>query len=156
MRLEPADGISIDIDRRFRSECKGLPRAIRLEGNAMQAAVAEKLLERNAPHVICSPDGEPVRLMSLEAHGARFLETFLEGKPPVEGRLLLHTIPERLLVRFAEHYGVTVVREQKSPARKMLERIREEQPQTFFSLARSAGRIPTPAGTLPENGQERS
>ena len=156
MKLEPASGIEIDIDDRFRQEIRGFPRTIRPEGNGMQTAIVKKLLERNTDHISIANDGVPVQCMSLENYGTRFLEVFLENREPPQGLFLLHTIPEELLVKYAEHHGIPVVREEKTPVRKMLERIREEQPQTFFTLAKSAERLTEKVGSIPDSTETGS
>lgn len=140
MRLSPAVGPRIDLHARFRKELREqeFPSRISLSGNPMQAEIAQRLLGQHAPHIEVADGGEKVRLLSLEQHGSEFLAEFLEGTPAREGLTLLSTIPEDALVSFAEHQGISIVREERTPVRALVERVAKEQPQTFFSLSRSA------------------
>jgi tRNA(Ile)-lysidine synthase TilS/MesJ len=141
MRLEAKDEVEVDLAHRFRQEARELPQRVALHGNAMQDEIARTLLARHAPHIEITPEGEPVALMSLERYASAFLASLLEGTSAPSGRQLLRTIPERTLVAYARRHAIPVVEEERDAARGMLERIAQRQPQTFFSLARSAQRI---------------
>jgi hypothetical protein len=79
--------------------------------------------------------------MSMEQYGTLFFAGFLEQMDLPNGHFLLYTIPEMELQLFAGHRGITWVDEPKSDIRIMLDNIAQEQPQTFFSLLRSAQRL---------------
>lgn len=152
MKLSPAVGPKIDIHKRFRNELRDqdLPERIYLVGNDMQKQVAKLLLEKHAPKITVSEDGEKVQLMSLEAFGSGFLSAFMESEKPPQGKMLLYTIPEEALLSYAEHYDIPLIKEEKSKVREFVERIAKEQPQTFFSLGRSAQRLKEAARDLQE------
>ncbi len=114
----------------------------------MQAAIAERLLRRHRPHTSIG-EGTTVVLCSQETYTSRLLESMLTGAPPPKGPFLLHTIPEELLISFAARHNIPIIREEKSDVRRMVERIAKEQPQTFFSLARSMGRL----GIVPDTDE---
>ena len=90
-----------------------------------------------------------MQLMSMEHFGSQFLASFLEEQEPPRHPLLLHTIPEELLAGFAHKHKIPVVQEERTAVRDMLDRIAMRQPQTYFSLCRSAQRLLT--GNPPEN-----
>lgn len=140
MRLEPA-GTQVDLHQRFKEEARGLPASISLRGNPMQVAVAQALLARHAPDIRVSPEGTAVGLMSMEAYGAAFLASFMERQELPMEPLLFISIPEQLLVAYAQAKGIPVVREEHDDIRRMLDRIAAQQPQTYFSLYRSARRL---------------
>ena len=142
MRLDP--GIAIDLDDRVRKSIAGLPPRIRLEGNAMQQGIAARLLAAHAPHTTVAEDGEPVLLCSLEAYGAAQLAAFIDGKPLPSGRRLLHTLPEAMLIAYAERHGIPVVREARDDVRALIGEIADAQ--THFSLARGMERLANPPG----------
>jgi hypothetical protein len=109
-----------------------------------------------------------VALMSLEEYGSVFLRIFLEGTPSVseqysgsfnidsvdqdivksdafmqfsKNRILLSSIPEQVLVDYARKHSLPLIELDKDDVRNMLDSIAQKQPQTYFSLAKSAKRL---------------
>lgn len=155
MDLTPDEGFTrLDIDERFRREIKGLPERVCLVGNEMLRAVATDLLQKHSPHIMIDAAGTRTTLLSLEQFGARFLGVFMEAADPPEGPFLLHTIPEQVIVGYAEKKGFPIVREEKDKVRKMLDGISAEQPQTYFALVRSAQRLEGILETLRKDGRK--
>ena len=135
MELRP----SIDVASRIHTEIKQLPVEVRLLGNPALQAIAQEMLKES--HVRITDQGTPVQLLSMEEYGTLFFAGFLEDMDLPRGYYLLYSIPEVELQYFAEHHGITWVDEPKSDIRIMLDNIAQEQPQTFFSLLRSAQRL---------------
>lgn len=146
-------GTAIDIDDRFRSELKELrlPPRIAIIGNTMLREIAQRLLAVHAPETTIDDAAETkITLMSMEQYGAAFLESFLEESDPPDRRTLLSSIPETTLQEYARKYSIEIVDSKKSDVRKMLDGIAAEQPQTYFSLAKSAKRLHDAAEALRE------
>ena len=117
----------------------------------MQQTVATQLLKIHAPKIqIVEKNAQTVHLMSMQAYGSSFLRSFIEEHNPPQSPRLLHTIPEEELVHYAEKHDILVVKEEKDDVRHMLDRIAAQQPQTYFSLARSAWRLKDAADALRE------
>jgi len=136
----------MDIDERFRKELRGqrLSGSVALSGNPMLTAIAVALLRRHAPDITVernTANAIVVHLYSMESFGSAFLAAFLEGAEPPRRPLLLHTIPESELAAFARLQGIPVIAEERDTVRQMLDRIAERQPQTYFSLCKSALRL---------------
>lgn len=155
MHLTPAPGIILDLDERFHKEVIGLPLKITLIGSEMFQAIAKDLLASHAPHISITDDGEHVHLLSLEQYGCALLETYLDGKPFLEQKTLLHSIPEALLITYAKKHNIPVHLELKSDLRILLDNLAKEQPQTYLSLAQSTKRLTPHIVHLPElQGQD--
>ncbi len=147
--------VVIDIDDRFREELRELQLAsvIILEGNQMLCNIAERLLAVHAPKIIvknCADtieeaDAQHVMLMSLEDYGTAFMGYFLEENSLLQNitnkKILLSSIPESVLFDYAKKHSLVLVESQKSDIRIMLDAIAQKQPQTYFSLAKSAKRL---------------
>jgi hypothetical protein len=135
MELHP----HVDVAARIHAEVKQLPSEIRLHGNLTLQAIARELLKEHEIRV--TETGTLVHLMSMEQYGTLFFAGFLEQMDLPDGHFLLYTIPEIELQLFAGHRGIMWIDEPKSDIRIMLDNIAQEQPQTFFSLLRSAQRL---------------
>lgn len=129
----------VDIMARFNAEVKELPAEISLRGSATLQAIARQLLKGHDVKIV--ERGAEVQLMSMEEYGTLFLAAFLENMEFPKGHHLLYTIPELELQLFAERHNITWVDGPKSDIRIMLDNIAQEQPQTYFSLLRSAQRL---------------
>lgn len=146
-------GTEIDIDDRFRSELKALqlPPRVAIIGNAMLCGIAQRLLTAHAPETTIDDAAETrIPLMSMEQYGAAFLESFLEEHNPPSPHTLLSSIPETALQEYARKHGIRIVDDERSDVRKMLDGIAANQPQTYFSLAKSAKRLQNAAEALRE------
>jgi hypothetical protein len=135
MDLQP----HIDVAARIHAEIKQLPPEVRLQGNAALGAIAREFLK--AHEIRITEHGVPVQLLSMEEYGTLFFAGFLEDMAMPQGHYLLYSIPEFELQYFADHHGIAWIEEPKSDIRIMLDNIAQEQPQTFFSLLRSAQRL---------------
>ena len=150
-RMQP--GTEIDIDDRFRGELKTLrlPPRVAIIGNTMLQEIARHLLAVHAPDITIDDSAETtIALMSMEQYGASFLESFLEEHNPPSPHTLLSSIPETALQEYARKHGIERVDDEKSDVRKMLDGIAVNQPQTYFSLAKSAKRLQNAAEALRE------
>lgn len=141
MKLEAA-GIDIDIHQRFQEEVRNHPdlTCIHLIGTPMHIAVAQSLLEKHAPNVRFSSEGQPLHLLSLEAYGASVLRHLLEQTTIAEP-VLLCSIPESMLRSYATAKGIPLHEEERDDVREFLDRITKIQPQTPFTLLRSTQRL---------------
>jgi hypothetical protein len=156
--------VQIDIDQRFRTELRDqeLPARISLVGNRMLVAVARRLLAQHSPETVVDFVGDGVdedtvlvALYSLESYGTAFLTAFLEEQEPPSMPALLYSIPESLILEYARRYDLLVVEEPKSEVRVMLDRIAALQPQTFYSLSKSALRLGPYAEVLRKTGAKQ-
>jgi hypothetical protein len=138
MQLSP----SVDIEVRFREELKSFPhKSILLIGDASLHPVAVRLLRTYAPDIMLSEMGVPVQLMSMEQYCAQFLGAFLEENDPPQEPILLKSIPESEIMAYAKKHDLPFAEQPKDDVRTMLDNLAKRQPQTYFSLYRSAQRL---------------
>jgi hypothetical protein len=151
----------VEIDARFRKELReqGLPRRIRLSGEPWLIEIAKRLLASHAPHIVIdtpmtgaptgvfTPDASAptvVHVASMEEFGAAFVRSFLEERDPPAYPTLLYSIPEPVLRDFARKHNIPfppVATAGTDDVRALLDRIAAEQPQTYYSLSKSALRL---------------
>jgi hypothetical protein len=132
-----------DIDKRFQQELRAqqLPQKVSLNARPALVSIARHLLHKHTQMSI-EQDGTPVALMSMEAYCTAFLRAFLEESEPPAQRILLYSMPEAELARYAKEHQIHLdFPSAKDDVRLMLDSIAAMQPQTYNALCRSASRL---------------